>query len=146
MWAISVSFFTLDYMSEHSHLQIGLILLIACSLPCYLHFAFCLFGWSSSGVSIVHNGVPVPSFLRHPLLYPASLRSPMREVIKISCPHEKGMSKVKCPLSMSPLGLYQGIICNIERLKGGTLEPWVTGGGGGAQTTIYSIKILEIED
>ena len=32
------------------------------------------------------------------------------------------------PSSILPLGLLQGIICNIERLKGGTLEPWITRG------------------
>ena len=34
-----------------------------------------------------------------------------------------------CPLSISPLGLFQKIICNIERLKERTLEPWLTWGG-----------------
>ena len=33
-----------------------------------------------------------------------------------------------CPSSTAPLGLFQGIICNIERLKRGPLEPWITGG------------------
>ena len=33
-----------------------------------------------------------------------------------------------CPLSFSPSGLLQGIKYNIERLKGGTLEPWITRG------------------
>ena len=39
-----------------------------------------------------------------------------------------------CPSSISPLGIFQGIMCNIERLKGGTVETWITGGtktGGG---------------
>ena len=31
------------------------------------------------------------------------------------------------PSSILPLGLFQGIIYNIERLKGGTLESWITG-------------------
>ena len=31
------------------------------------------------------------------------------------------------PLSIPPLGLFKGIICNVERLKEGTLEPWITG-------------------
>ena len=33
-----------------------------------------------------------------------------------------------CLSSISPLGLFQRFICNIERLKGGTWEPWITGG------------------
>ena len=33
--------------------------------------------------------------------------------------------KLMYPPSISPLGLFQWIIYNIERLKGGTLEPWV---------------------
>ena len=37
--------FTLDYLSEHSHSHTSLILHIARNLPCYLHFAFCLFVW-----------------------------------------------------------------------------------------------------
>ena len=32
------------------------------------------------------------------------------------------------PSSISLVGLFQGIIQNIERLKGGNLEPWITGG------------------
>ena len=32
-----------------------------------------------------------------------------------------------CLSSISPSGLFQGIICKIERLKGGTLEPWSIG-------------------
>ena len=31
------------------------------------------------------------------------------------------------PLSIPPLGLFKGIICNVERLKEGSLEPWITG-------------------
>ena len=33
-----------------------------------------------------------------------------------------------CPSSILSLALFQGIICNIERLKGGILQPWITGG------------------
>ena len=32
------------------------------------------------------------------------------------------------PSSISQLGFFQGIICNIERLKGVSLKPWITGG------------------
>ena len=35
--------FELDYLSEHSHIHTGWILLIPQNLLCYLHFAFCLF-------------------------------------------------------------------------------------------------------
>ena len=35
--------------------------------------------------------------------------------------------KLKCLSSISPLGLFQGIIHNIEGLKGGTLKSWITG-------------------
>ena len=33
-----------------------------------------------------------------------------------------------CPSSVSPLRLFHGIICFLERLKGGTWELWITGG------------------
>ena len=33
-----------------------------------------------------------------------------------------------CPSSILPLGLFQGIIRNIERLKGWNLKPWIAGG------------------
>ena len=39
-----------------------------------------------------------------------------------------GWLNFNVPPSISPLRLFQGIICNIERLKGGTLKPWITGG------------------
>ena len=45
MLAIYFFLFTLDCMSEHSHSHAGLVLHIAWNLPCYLHFAFCLFVW-----------------------------------------------------------------------------------------------------
>ena len=32
------------------------------------------------------------------------------------------------PSSVSPSRQFQRIICNIERLEGGTLEPWITWG------------------
>ena len=35
--------FMLDYLSEHSHIYTGLILLTTQNLQCYLLFAFCLF-------------------------------------------------------------------------------------------------------
>ena len=33
-----------------------------------------------------------------------------------------------CPSSISPLGLFQGITCNIKRLNGATMEPLIIGG------------------
>ena len=33
-----------------------------------------------------------------------------------------------CPSLISPLGMFQGIICNIDRLKFRTLEPLIAGG------------------
>ena len=48
------------------------------------------------------------------------------------------------PSSISPLGLFQGIICNIERLKSGTLEPCITGGPkleGGIQTPHHTVRL-----
>ena len=36
--------------------------------------------------------------------------------------------KMSPPPPISQLGLFQGIICNTERLKGVTLNPWITGG------------------
>ena len=47
-----------------------------------------------------------------------------------------------CPSSILPLGLFQGIICNIERLKGWNLEPWIAGGPkleGGPQTLLHTM-------
>ena len=37
--------FTQDYFPEHSHSNTNLILLIASTIPCSLHFAFSLFVW-----------------------------------------------------------------------------------------------------
>ena len=48
------------------------------------------------------------------------------------------------PSSISPLGLFQGIICNIDRLKSGTLEPCITGGRkleGGPQTPHHTVRL-----
>ena len=45
VWAISVCFFTSDYLSEHSHCHTGVILLIIRNLPSYLHLALCCFVW-----------------------------------------------------------------------------------------------------
>ena len=77
MQAISISFiYTGLLVSEHSHSYTTLILLIACNLPCYLHFALfvCMVDQTQMQLS-----------------------------------------------SISPLGLFEGIICNVERLKG---WPW----------------------
>ena len=41
-WPSLLLFFTLEDLSEHSHIYKCLILLVARNLPCYLHFAFCL--------------------------------------------------------------------------------------------------------
>ena len=74
MQAISISFiYTGLLVSEHSHSYTTLILLIACNLPCYLHFALfvCMVDQTQMQLS-----------------------------------------------SISPLGLFEGIICNVERLKG----------------------------
>ena len=40
-----------------------------------------------------------------------------------------GWSKTQmCPKSISKVGLFLGIVCDFERLKGGNLvEPWITG-------------------
>ena len=41
----SVSYFSLDYLSEHTHSHTNLIILAAQNLPFYLNFSFiCLYG------------------------------------------------------------------------------------------------------
>ena len=45
VWLSLFLLFTLNYLSEHPHIDTGLILLVAQNLPCYLHFASCLFVW-----------------------------------------------------------------------------------------------------
>ena len=50
-----------------------------------------------------------------------------------------------CPSSILSLGLFQGIICNIEGLKGGILEPWITGGtcfGGISDPSSYHVDVI----
>ena len=56
------------------------------------------------------------------------------------------------PSSISPLGLPQGITCNIERLRGGTWSPellgrpklWETDLKGGPQTPLHTMDIFLI--
>ena len=47
------------------------------------------------------------------------------------------------PSFISPLGLFQGIIHDTERLKGSTLEPWIIGGPDlkrrGPQTPLHTM-------
>ena len=47
-----------------------------------------------------------------------------------------------CPSSILPLGLFQGIIGNIERLKEDTLKSWIT--GGTLELSSYSIHAREM--
>ena len=60
-----------------------------------------------------------------------------------------------CPSSISPLGIFQGIICNIGRFKrkeeGRVLESWITGGTyrrggliwkGELQNPLYTITMV----
>ena len=46
--------FTLDYLSEHSHIYTSFILLITEILPHYLLFAFCLFVWLAQSKYVSH--------------------------------------------------------------------------------------------
>ena len=99
-------FFTQDYLPEHSWSHTTLILLIAWNLPCYFHFAFCLFVWLIK------------------LMYSAPI---------------------------SPLGLFQGITCNNERLKGGPWTPKLLGDlnwrgpnlEGGHQTPLHTMEMYK---
>ena len=52
---------------------------------------------------------------------------PVTCILLSGCLYNWSNSNVS-PSSCSPLGLFQGIIFNIERLKWGTLEPLITGG------------------
>ena len=47
-----------------------------------------------------------------------------------------------CPSSILPLGLFQGIIGNIERLKEESLESWIT--GGTLDPSLYSMHAREM--
>ena len=48
------------------------------------------------------------------------------------------------PISLELLELFQGIVCNNERLKEGKLEPWIIGGEirMGPQTPLYTMTPL----
>ena len=83
--------FTLEDLSEHSNIYKRLILLIARNLPRYLYFAF-FFNCMTNLTQIC-------------MITWSSSNNKMNDIL---------------PYDILPLELFQGTICNIERLKEGT--------------------------
>ena len=95
---------------------------------------FHLSNWQGVGpvwvisVSFVYTGLLVlafPQSHRHNLNYCSKFSLLLAFSFLFVCMVDQTQM---CPLSFSPSGLLQGIKYNIERLKGGTLEPWITRG------------------
>ena len=94
---------------------------------------FYLLNWQGVGsmwvisVSFVHTGLLVWAFLKpHKLNLTYCLKSSMLLAFCFMFVCIVDQTQIY-PSSISPLGLFQSIICNIERLREGALEPWITG-------------------
>ena len=54
MRVISISFVYTGLLVRAFPQSTTLVVLIAGNLPCYLHFAFCLYGWSNSNLALMY--------------------------------------------------------------------------------------------